>query len=87
MILNNWRLITNENKHTQVVGNVYGNPNFEDGHLITTSRLIVLDLVNKFIETYNSRYELGTIKEDYLQYCKDLPSTELESLLTFEVGE
>jgi len=52
-------------------GKVYGNPAFEDGTHITTSRPIRSE--GRIITTINgSQYELGQPSPEYIQYLKKI---------------
>lgn len=49
-----------------ISGTVYGNPKFEDGKWITTSKIVGYDFdANCVITKSNSLYELGTVNPDY----------------------
>lgn len=52
-------------------GNVYGHPRFQDGEIITTSRLIKMDIPNGLAETVSRLYELGEINPEYGAYLKE----------------
>jgi hypothetical protein len=51
--------------HATATGNVYGNPNFKDGELITTSYLRRYSLTEKKITTKNNTYELGKPSSEF----------------------
>lgn len=52
-------------------GKVYGHPRFPDGHEITTSSLVSLDVKAGTAETFSgSKYTLGKPNEQYAQWCE-----------------
>ena len=51
----------------KIVGNVYGHPKFENGDIITTSRIIEVINSHKIRTISGSIYELGEPDEKYLQ--------------------
>ena len=79
MKLENWSITDNDDgyKAPEMIrkyahGLVYGNPNFPDGHPITTSALKEINLVKGYIKTQNSIYQLGTMLPEYAEYVKGL---------------
>jgi hypothetical protein len=64
MTLENW-YITIWGTHATATGNVYGNPNFKDGELITTSYLRSYSLSEGKINTKNSFYKLGKPSSEF----------------------
>lgn len=58
MKLENW-FITIWGTHSTATGNVYGNPKFKDGDVITTSYLKRYSLSEGKITTKNNTYLLG----------------------------
>ena len=54
-----------------LVGDIYGDPRFEDGMNVTTSDLQILDVKARIAKTRNTEYQLGEPSEDYKQYCKN----------------
>ena len=77
MRLENWSVVAIPDNPYQapelirmrIHGEVYGNPRFTDGELVTTSS--VQKIEGKNIYTLNSVYELGTPSAEYVQWCKD----------------
>lgn len=60
-----------ERRAKRLQGNVYGHPSFEDGHPITTSRIVEHDYPSKTVMTVNTVYKLGTIDPLYVKYMED----------------
>jgi hypothetical protein len=58
--LENWYV----NNSDCIVGQVYGDPRFEDGTLVITSRVATLDSDANVAVTKNSNYILGTRRDD-----------------------
>lgn len=54
MRLENWYLVPELNR---VFGNVYNNPNFEDGDRVRTSPVVSIE--GDILKTQNSTYKLG----------------------------
>lgn len=52
-------------------GNVYDNPNFNDGDSINTSVLKEFDYKNRLAKTRNTEYKLGEIDKDYEKYLEE----------------
>ena len=59
-----------ETRRLSLAGEVYGHPNWEDGHFITTSP-IMRDAGPGLIKTINSVYELGNPNPEYIEHCKE----------------
>lgn len=57
MKLENWFEHTDGLGLLRICGNVYGNPNFNEGEPVTTSP--VLTQTADYVKTLNSTYELG----------------------------
>lgn len=53
--IENWRIAFGD----QIVGQVYGDPRFEDGEIIVTSSVVRWDHTTGKVYTKNSGYELG----------------------------
>lgn len=93
MVLHNWDIrpvSTSRYQAPELIkmlayGNVYGNPYFNEGYPIHTSYILKIDLLNKFIITNNSRYELGKINREYLNWCIDNNVDNLDLIKNFEV--
>jgi hypothetical protein len=66
-------------------GKAYGHPKFEDGTLITTSKIIGKTECENSILTKNSLYVLGAIDTEYEKLYPDARSRLLNSLKLLEV--
>lgn len=74
--LENWSLVMTENNPyqapelatVQLSGEVYGHDRFDDGVRVTTSRVVYLNIKDRFANTLNTKYELGEVSEDYLKW-------------------
>ncbi len=55
------------------------NSKFKDGKHIVTSRVIELNVEDKFLRTRNTRYDLGEPKEEWLEWLKE-NSYKLQSI-------
>ena len=53
-----------------LIGDIYGDPHFEDGTTVITSTLQILDVKARIAKTRNTEYQLGEPSDDYRQYCK-----------------
>jgi hypothetical protein len=45
-------------------GDVYGHPNFQDGEMVETSRILKLDFVNNTAETKNTIYKFSLVSSE-----------------------
>lgn len=60
VIIHAWTLQLSPDGHgTVITGEVYGHPNFDNGTLVTSSRLKSFDIERKLAVTENTVYELG----------------------------
>jgi len=69
--LENWSIDKNccgDAGDAWVYGNIYDDEQrrFEDGCSIKTSKIIALNLGDKYVQTRNTKYELGKISEVFL---------------------
>jgi hypothetical protein len=71
-ILNNWSMVGDPNPYLapecrsyHLQGYVSNHPNFEDGHGITTSRIVSMKDENIIITKSGSEYTLGTVDPEY----------------------
>ena len=78
MKLENWAVVYTdpyrapEDQHPHLHGTVYGNPKFDDGEDITTSRIVQIDPVAKTVTTYSgSVYELGAVDPEWEKLYPD----------------
>ena len=95
--LENWEVISligrdsykaPEQQALHLQGSVYGHPNFTDGQIIYTSRIVKAD--GRQVQTRNTLYDLGKVSPKYLEwYRKHGPGEcDLESDSPFEsVGD
>lgn len=66
MRIENWSLVVVGKDETQSLsGQVFGNPKFNDGQFVTTSRIVGKNSQNEVITKSGNSYELGQIKRDY----------------------
>jgi hypothetical protein len=72
-----------ENIPQVAYGSVYGNPRFEDGTSVRTSKIQEINLDSGYIQTRNSRYELGVIDSRYLEHCRNEKRENLQLLEKF----
>jgi hypothetical protein len=49
-------------------GKVYDDDRFEEGSIVTTSRLVELNLKSGYALTKNTRYELGSPSDEYIEW-------------------
>ena len=70
MKIENWGITGNS-----LCGNVYGNPNFNDGDFVVTSAISKVEKLDGIVQVYtrNSVYELGVVDSVY-ETC--YPDTE-----------
>ena len=74
--IENWSITSHDDKYTppeaqkiRLMGEVYGHPNFEEGHKIVSSHIVSIH--GNTIETASgSVYELGTPDEGFVEWCK-----------------
>lgn len=92
MKLENWELFSDcgaytapEEWHYHLSGNVYGHPSFEDGLLVTTSRIVGTDVDRKVVLTKSgSEYELGDISAEYQEWLdKNKPGWNIWEVRNF----
>jgi hypothetical protein len=57
-VIQEWEVITLLGQKV-LLGKVYGNPKFVEGHAVKTSNILWIDLNAKKCETKNSLYTLG----------------------------
>ena len=77
--LENWSVISYSDNPFQdpeilpqcLIGDIYGDPRFEDGMTVITSTLQILDVKARIAKTRNTEYQLGEPSDDYKQYCKN----------------
>jgi len=78
--LENWALCFNsfdfytsiERQNISLQGNVYGNPKFEEGKFVITSKVMDLDIPNRKAITYSgTRYTLGTPDQEWISWLKE----------------
>ena len=76
--LERWSLFTESDVYTapeclvyQVQGFVYGNPKFEDGKFVHTSRIVELNIEEGYAQTLNIRYELGEVNPNYTAWLEE----------------
>lgn len=77
--LENWSVITRtvnpfqapELGFAALHGNVYDNPNFDDGDEVDTSVIKSIDLDKKVAQTRNTLYELGEPDAKWLEWLKE----------------
>jgi len=82
MELHDWSVWQPEN-FICITGKVYGNPNFRDGKIVTTSAVETFDTKNMKIKTRNSTYDL---KRPEIRFMKDLESRG-KTLMDFHTGD
>ena len=69
MKLENWKLGLNDDNEYSVIGTIYGDKEkkFDDGTLIVSSSIIMIDFEKSVVKTKNSTYKLG--KQDTACDC------------------
>jgi len=75
--IENWCVVSDITPYTapeaiylRLNGEVFGHPQFPDGHIVSTSYIMSVD--KNIVTTYTgNKYKLGKPLETFVQWCKD----------------
>ena len=66
ILIEDWAIVFNSDNDPCLSGKVQNHPRFEKDKFVRTSRIVVRNKKEKYIETYSgNKYKLGKVNEDY----------------------